>query len=84
MKNGTPTSMYADMRPIAVSARILRANCCRWRTVSATMSKRPASEPPTWRWIVTAVIANAEVLRADALGHVAERVVDRPAEAASR
>ncbi len=24
------------------------------------MSKRPASEPPTWRWIVTAVIANSK------------------------
>ena len=30
------------------------------------MSKRPASEPPTWRWIVTAVIDEREVLRADA------------------
>src|ERR671936_563888 len=48
------------MRPMAVSDRILRANCCRERTVSATMSKRPASDPPTWRWIVTAVIANSK------------------------
>jgi hypothetical protein len=47
MKNGTAISVYADIRPIAVSARILRANCWRWRTVSATMSKRDASEPPT-------------------------------------
>ena len=38
----------------------MRANCCRWRTVSATMSNRPASEPPIWRWIVTAVITNVK------------------------
>ena len=44
------------MRPIAVSERILRANCWRSRTVSATMSNRPASEPPTCRWMFTAVI----------------------------
>ena len=56
--NGRPTSTYADARPIAVSARMRRANCCRARTVSATMSKSAASEPPTWRWIVTAVITN--------------------------
>ena len=48
------------MRPIAVRLFTLRANCCRWRTVSATMSKRPASEPPIWRWIVTAVITNVK------------------------
>ena len=36
------------------------ANCCRCRTVSATMSKRPESEPPIWRWIVTAVITNVK------------------------
>src|SRR5438034_589972 len=46
------------MRPIAVSERILRANCCRFRTASATMSKSPARLPPTWRWMVTAVMTN--------------------------
>ena len=48
------------MRPIAVSERILRPNCCRCRTVSATRSNRFASEPPTWRWMVTAVMVNSK------------------------
>src|ERR1051325_8788119 len=56
MKNGKPRRTYDEARPIAVNPRILRANCCRWRTVSATMSNRPARLPPTWRWIGTAVI----------------------------
>ena len=60
MKTGKPISVYADIRPIAVSDLILRANCCRWRTVSATMSNSEASDPPTCRWIVTAVIANSK------------------------
>ena len=81
MKNGTPTSVYADMRPIAVSERILRANCWRLRTVSETMSKSVASDPPTCRWIVTAVIAKPKFSEPMPVGHVAERVVERPAEA---
>ena len=44
------------------------------------MSKRPASEPPIWRWIVTAVTTNVRLLGADALGHVEERIVHRLAE----
>ena len=38
-------------RPIAVIDRIFLANCCRCRTVSATMSNSFARLPPTSRWI---------------------------------
>src|SRR5918992_106454 len=74
------------MRPMAVSPRILRWNCCRWRTVSATMSKSPASEPPTCRWIVTALMTNsklddptrAAIVRDEGVGeHRADREADR-------
>ena len=84
MKNGSPISVYADMRPIAVSPRTLRWNCWRWRTVSATMSKMPARLPPTWRWIVTAVMTNSRFFEPTRVRHVLQRVVHRPAEAASR
>src|SRR5919199_1723113 len=56
------------MRPIAVSDLILRGNCCRFRTASATMSKRPARLPPTWRWMVTAVMKKSRVFWAGRLG----------------
>src|SRR5881409_1345561 len=46
---------------MAVSDLILRWNCCLWRTVSATMSKRPASEPPTCVWTLTAVNVQTQV-----------------------
>ena len=53
MTNGSPTRMYADIRPIAVSARTLRRKCCRSRTVSETVWKRSARLPPTSRWMIT-------------------------------
>src|SRR5579862_7371821 len=37
----------AVTRLVAVTARRRRRCCCRSRTVSATVSKTPASEPPT-------------------------------------
>ena len=38
----------ADTRPVEVSACTLRECCWRSRTVSETVPKRPASEPPAW------------------------------------
>ena len=43
------------------------------------MSKMPARLPPTSRCTVTAVTTN-EIFGLDPLGHLGERVVDRPAE----
>ena len=53
--NGSEIRIAADIRPIEVSAFTFRA--CRWRsrTVSESVSKSPASEPPTCDWTLTAV-----------------------------
>ena len=44
------------------------------------MSISPARLPPTWRWIVTAVITNSKFFEPRRVGHLRERLVDRPAE----
>ena len=44
------------------------------------MSNSPASEPPTWRWIVTAVITNAKFFEPTRSAISASAVVHRPAE----
>ena len=75
------------MRPIAVSERILRANCWRLRTVSETMSKSVASDPPTCRWIVTAVIAKpkfSEPMRSAMSPSASSRGRPRPASVSTR
>ena len=41
MKNGSPATAYADVRPSLCGPST--GELCRWRTVSATMSKRPAT-----------------------------------------
>ena len=45
------------------------------------MSKRPASEPPTWFWIVTAVTMNAKFFEPSRSAMSAHRRLDRAAEA---
>ena len=59
---GSPTRTIADIRPRPVSALSLRACRCRSRTVSASVSKRPASEPPVWDWTFTAVATYSKSL----------------------
>ena len=59
---GSPTRTIADIRPRQVSALSLRACRCRSRTVSASVSKRPASEPPVCDWTFTAVATYSKSL----------------------
>ena len=77
MKNGSPTSTYADMRPIAVRPADLAHELLPLPDRVGDHVEEPGERAADLALDGHGVDHEREVLRADALGHVGERVVHR-------